>query len=147
MIDGRRMQPDAPLPLKFRMKIFFKALRVVLGPLVLLREALTRPTGIERPAALQAQVALACQSLSLYHYKTCPFCSKVRQEMRRLSLPIRCVDAQPDGPDRQALLQEGGLAKAPCLRITDAAGQSQWLYDSKKISAYLRERFAGAAPT
>ena len=129
------------------MKIFFKALRVVLGPLVLLREALTRPTGIQRPAALQAQVDLQCQNLALYQYKTCPFCSKVRQEMRRLSLPIRCVDAQPAGPDRQTLLREGGLAKAPCLRITDAAGQNQWLYDSKKISAYLRERFAAAAPT
>lgn len=127
------------------MKIFFKALRIVLGPVVLLREALTRPAGLQRTAALQAQVDLQCQGLALYQYKTCPFCSKVRQEIRRLSLPIQRIDAQPDGPDRQALIREGGLAKAPCLKITDAAGQSQWLYDSKKIIAYLQGRFAVVA--
>jgi hypothetical protein len=32
----------------------------------------------------------------------------------------------------------------PCLRITDADGRSQWLYDSEKIVGYLRGRFAPA---
>jgi glutathione S-transferase len=67
---------------------------------------------------------------------------KVRQEMRRLSLPIQRVDAQPEGRDREALKQGGGLTKVPCLKITDAAGNSQWLYDSDKIVAYLQGRFS-----
>jgi glutathione S-transferase len=83
--------------------------------------------------------------LVLYHYKTCPFCMKVRQEMRRLSLPIQRIDAQPEGSDREALRQGGGLAKVPCLRIKDDAGNSQWLYDSDKIVAYLRGRFPASS--
>jgi len=32
----------------------------------------------------------------------------------------------------------------PCLKITDDSGNDQWLYDSEKIAAYLRGRFANA---
>jgi glutathione S-transferase len=70
---------------------------------------------------------------------------KVRQEMHRLSLPIQRLDAQPQGSNREALKQGGGLAKVPCLKITDAAGSSQWLYDSDKIIAYLRGRFSDSS--
>ena len=128
--------------MKIIIRTFFKTLRWVLGPVMLLREYLTRPQGLVRTPKLQAQVDQQCQSLALYQYKTCPFCIKVRQEMRRLSLNIAQVDAQHAGPDRAALLEFGGQAKVPCLKITDAAGANQWLYDSQKITAYLRGRFA-----
>ena len=62
--------------------------------------------------------------------------------MRRLSLNLAQLDAQHEGPNRTALQQGGGQAKVPCLKITDASGASRWLYDSDKIIAYLRERFA-----
>ena len=90
----------------------------------------------------QAAVDQACSGLALYQYKTCPFCIKVRQEMRRLSLKITQMDAQPEGPARAALVQLGGQAKVPCLKITDEAGNSHWLYDSEKIISYLRSHFA-----
>ena len=128
--------------MKFIIRGFFKTLRLVLGPVLLLREALTRPTGLVRVPALQAQVDQQCQSLALYQFKTCPFCIKVRQEMRRLSLNIAHLDAQAEGLHRQQLLQGGGKAKVPCLQVTDAAGQSQWIYESADIAAYLRGRFA-----
>ena len=128
--------------MKFLIRSFFRTLRVVLGPVMLLKERLTRPAGLVRPLAAQDIIDKQCESLVLYHYKTCPFCMKVRQQMRRLSLPIQRIDAQPEGSDREALRQGGGLAKVPCLRITDAAGNSQWLYDSDKIVAYLHGRFA-----
>ncbi|MDB5930257.1 MAG: glutaredoxin [Polaromonas sp.] len=125
-------------------RFFFKTLRVVLGPVMLLKENLTRPQGMARAPAAQEKVDRQCQSLTLYQYKTCPFCIKVRQEISRLSLKIQRIDAQPEGADRQALLAGGGQAKVPCLRITDSAGASQWLYDSEKIKAYLQGRFAAA---
>ena len=131
--------------MKFLIRTFFKTLRVVLGPVILLKERLSRPAGLVRPQAAQTSVDMQCESLALYHYKTCPFCMKVRQEMHRLTLPIQRIDAQPQGSDRQALQQGGGLAKVPCLKITDAAGSSQWLYDSDKIVAYLRGRFADSS--
>ena len=130
--------------MKTFIRFFFKTLRAVLGPVMLLKENLTRPKGVVRIQAAQDKVNRQCKSLTLYQYKTCPFCIKVRQEMSRLSLNIQRIDAQHAGPDRQELLKGGGQAKVPCLKITDKAGRSQWLYDSDKIIAYLRERFVAA---
>ena len=127
--------------MKIIVRTFFKTLRIVLGPMMLLKEKMTRPRGLVRVHAMQEAVDQQCQSLALYQYKTCPFCIKVRQEISRLSLNIQRVDAQYEGADRQQLLKHGGQSKVPCLRITDSAGSSQWLYDSEKITAYLRGRF------
>lgn len=128
--------------MKIFIRLFFKSLRTVLGPVMLLKETLTRPKGLVRTPAAQQAVDQTCSDLALYQYKTCPFCIKVRQEMRRLSLNIAQLDAQHEGPARTALLQGGGQTKVPCLKITDASGTSRWLYDSEKIIAYLRGRFA-----
>lgn len=128
--------------MKFIIRAFFQTLRAVLGPVMLLRERLTRPAGLVRTPAAQQAVDAQCQRLALYQFSTCPFCIKVRQEMRRLSLPIAQRDAQKDPGHRAALQQGGGAIKVPCLQITDAAGQTQWLYDSKAIVAYLRENFS-----
>lgn len=128
-------------------KLFFKALRVVLGPFMLLWEALTRPRGIRRNPENQQAVDRECQNLSLYQFKTCPFCIKVRQEIRRLSLPIQFRDAQSAGIHRDELLRGGGEIKVPCLRIQEEAGTVRWLYESGKIIEYLRNRYdQGARP-
>ncbi len=131
--------------MKTVIRAFFRTLRVVLGPFMLLKERLTRPTGIQREPAAQAAVDLQCQSLALYQFSTCPFCIKVRQEMRRLSLPIEKRDAQHNTANREQLLQGSGATKVPCLQITEANGQTRWLQDSAAIVAYLRERFAAPA--
>ena len=128
--------------MKTVIRAFFRTLRVVLGPVMLLKERLTQAAGVQRAPADQAAVDRACQSLALYQFNTCPFCIKVRQEMRRLSLPIEKRDAQHDSAHRDALLQGSGATKVPCLKITEANGQTRWLQDSNAIVAYLRERFA-----
>jgi glutaredoxin len=128
--------------MKTVIRTFFRTLRVVLGPVMLLKERLTQPTGLVREAAAQARVDQQCQSLALYQFSTCPFCIKVRQEMRRLSLPIEKRDAQHHTANRDALLQGTGATQVPCLQITEADGQTRWLKDSGAIVAYLRERFA-----
>jgi len=129
--------------MKILIRYFFKTLRILLGPVMLLKEKLTKPKGIVRLEAAQQSVDQQCQSLALYQYKTCPFCMKVRKEMASLSLNIQKIDAQPPGAERDTLTREGGQTKVPCLKITDAAGKSQWLYDSEKIVGYLRGRFVG----
>lgn len=127
--------------MKVLVRLFFKALRSVLGPFMLLWEWLTRPRGIVRSADAQAAVDGQCRNLVLYEFRTCPFCIKVRQEMRRLSLAIERRDAQHEGPHRAALVAGGGRAMVPCLEIAEADGETRWLYESGAIIAYLRTRF------
>ena len=131
--------------MKTVIRTFFRTLRVVLGPVMLLKERLTQPAGLQRAPAEQIAVDQQCQGLALYQFNTCPFCIKVRQEMRRLSLPIEKRDAQHDTAHREALLQGSGATKVPCLKITEANGQIRWLQDSTEIVAHLRERFAAPA--
>jgi glutaredoxin len=122
-------------------RFFFRTLRLVLTPFMLLGEKLTKPKGIVREPAAQQEVDRQCASLALYQFKTCPFCIKVRREMARLSLNIELRDAQHDEQHRQALLQGGGKPMVPCLRITDEQGNSQWMYESGDIIQYLQKRF------
>ena len=128
--------------MKTVIRTFFRTLRIVLGPVMLLKERLTQPAGVQRAPAAQAAVDQQCQSLVLYQFSTCPFCIKVRQEMRHLSLPLEKRDAQHHTDTRNALLQGSGASKVPCLQITEANGQTRWLQDSTEIVAYLRKRFA-----
>jgi len=123
-------------------RLFFRTLRIVLGPLMLLNERLSRPAAVQRSAERQADIERQCADLALYQFKTCPFCIKVRQEMHRLSLPIARLDAQHEADHRAALLQGSGASKVPCLRITEASGTVRWLSDSGAIIDYLRGRFA-----
>lgn len=123
-------------------RLFFRTLRILLGPVMLLKERLSRPAGLVRSADRQDEVDSQCKDLALYQFKTCPFCIKVRQEIHRLSLPIVRLDAQHDAQNRSALLQGSGAAKVPCLKITNANGSVQWLTESGAIIAHLRGRFA-----
>lgn len=122
-------------------RIFFKTLRIVMGPFMLLWEKISTPKGIVRPIEKQQQIDRQCEGLTLYQFKTCPFCIKVRRELHGLSLNIALRDAQNDPQHRAALLQGGGKIKVPCLKITDEGGDSQWLYESTAIIQYLRQRF------
>lgn len=130
--------------MKIIIRTFFKILRIILGPFMLLSEFLRRPKGVIRPPAAQAEIDRQTASLALYQYQTCPFCIKVRQEMRRLSLNVEKFDAQHEGKNRNDLVSGGGKAKVPCLKITDQAGHAQWLYESGEIINYLQGRFGKA---
>lgn len=142
MIAIRLRLINQALTMKFLIRTLFKTLRLILGPFMLLNERLTAPKGLARTPDAQQEVDRQCRDLALYQFATCPFCIKVRQEMRRLSLNIDKRDSRRDAHHREALLQGGGRAVVPCLRIDDAQGESRWLYESGDIVAYLRERFA-----
>ncbi len=125
--------------MKIFFRLFFKTLRLILGPFMLLWEILARPTPIERSAIAQARIDTLTSKLALYQYKTCPFCIKTRLHIARLGLTIEKRDAQHNAAYRAELEQQGGQIKVPCLRITDADGQHTWLYESKAIIRYLDE--------
>lgn len=127
--------------MKLVVKLFFKTLRILLTPFMYLWEFATTPKGVMREDAAQQAVNRQCQSLALYQFNTCPFCIKVRREIKRLSLPIELRDAQKNQLNRADLLQGGGYVKVPCLQIIDDQGNVQWLYESTAIIQYLHQRF------
>jgi glutaredoxin len=122
--------------------MFFRTLRLVLMPFMLLWAKLATPKGIVRSAEAQQKTDRECDTLALYHFKTCPFCIKVRHEMARLSLPIELRDAQSDSEHRSDLEHGGGKIQTPCLMITDGQGKVQWMYESGDIIKYLQQRFS-----
>ena len=97
-------------------RLFFKALRIILGPFLLLGYWLTQPKGIARPEAAQRAIDSRTQHLALYHFPTCPFCLKSRRVIRRLSLNIKLCDARNNPSDRAELIAGGGKPQVPCLR-------------------------------
>lgn len=126
-------------------RLFFKTLRVILGPFLLAGNWLTRPKGIVRPESEQQAIDARTQHLALYHFPTCPFCLKTRRTIRRLSLRIELRDAKNDPAHRAALIAGGGKPQVPCLQITDASGQPAWLYESNAINAYLDREFGSVS--
>lgn len=123
------------------MKAFLlKALRNGLGQLVIFIDFITRPKKIKRSETAQQQVDEQSQLLSLYQFKACPFCVKVRRNLHRLNVNVKLHDAKNDPTRRQELADQGGKIKVPCLRIQQD-GQDKWLYESKEINAYFNQCF------
>lgn len=122
-------------------RLFFRALRLVLTPFVLAGYWLTRPRPVTRSPEAQAAVEADAARLALYHFPACPFCLKVRKTLHRLALPVALRDAQHDAGHRAALIAGGGKAQVPCLLILEADGRETWLYESDAINAYLEREF------
>ncbi|MFZ5573957.1 MAG: glutaredoxin family protein [Pseudomonadota bacterium] len=125
-------------------RLFFRTVRLVLTPFLLVGDRLTQPRGVVRSPAAQAAVDARTRSLALYHFPTCPFCIKVRRAMKRLSLDIELRNAQHDAVHRDALVAGGGKPQVPCLLIRAADGSQTWLYESDAILAYLNREFGAA---
>lgn len=128
--------------MKYFVRLFFKTLRRILGPILLLLDWITTPKGVKRGAVAQQAVNEATQQLTLYQFKTCPFCIKVRRASKRLSLNIEKRDAQHHPAARQELQLATGKTQVPCLRIAGADGNVTWMGDSRAIIRYLQGRFA-----
>ena len=128
--------------MRFFIRLFFRTLRTVLGPFLLVWNWITQPKSIQRPSEQQQLVDEKTRQLILYQFKTCPFCIKVRRTMKQLALNIELRDAQKNQQNRQQLIDGGGEAKVPCLKITHEDGQIEWMYESDDIINYLQKSFA-----
>lgn len=128
--------------MKLFFKLFFKTLHAILGPILLLWDRVTTPEGVVRPPQEQRRIDEKTRNLTLYQFKTCPFCIKVRRAIKHLSLNIETRDAQINSKHREELLLGGGQVKVPCLKIMDENGNATWLYESDEIINYLQEHFA-----
>ena len=122
-----------------------KAIRWVLGRMILGLDFLTSPKPITREKSDQERIDAKTAKMALYQFQTCPFCVKVRRELKRQALSIELRDAKNDQVVKQELVSQGGKHKVPCLRIEKSADEVQWLYESDDIIAYLRTEFALSA--
>jgi len=124
--------------------IIFWIIRKALAAVILTLNWMFTPKSIKRPADEQSQIDTQTQDLTLYQYKACPFCVKVRRSMKRSALNIETKDAKRCETSKQELLSGGGQLKVPCLKITEN-GNERWMYESSDIIEYLDQRFGQAA--
>lgn len=128
--------------MKLFFKLFFTAIRLIAGPIILFLNWITMPKSIVRPVDVQRNYDALSKNMVLYQFKTCPFCIKVRRENKRLALNIETRDAQHNPEHREQLLAGGGKVKVPCLKTSDENGNTIWMYESKQIIQHLQEKFA-----
>jgi len=124
--------------------VVFWIIRKILAAVILTLNWVFTPKSVKRPADEQAQIDTQTQDLTLYQYKACPFCVKVRRSMKRSALNIETKDAKRCETSKQELLAGGGQLKVPCLKITEN-GEDRWMYESSDIIDYLNNRFSKAA--
>lgn len=127
------------------MKYFFRLVRLILQPVILFIDRVTRPAWPQRAQQEQQAIDQKTSKLALYQFHACPFCIITRRTMRRLGLNIELRDAQNDPQWRQELIEQGGKRQVPCLRITDDEGRSEWLYESRDIRHYLEQQYGNTA--
>ena len=114
-----------------------KVIRLILGYIILLVDYVTRPKPVIRDKSVQKKINNKTLNMSLYQFKLCPFCVKVRRNIRKYSLNIEIKDAKNNKKNREDLDQIGGKLKVPCLRIKKNNENDLWLYESKDIIKFL----------
>ncbi|KHT63058.1 glutaredoxin [Photobacterium gaetbulicola] len=117
-----------------------KVIRLILGKLILLLNAVFSPKPQQRSDEDQQRINSELESVKLYQFESCPFCVKVRRAAKKMNLPLETLDAKQPS-NEQALINGGGKRKVPCLRIEQASGEVTWMYESSDIIRYLEQRF------
>jgi glutaredoxin len=108
---------------------------------ILLWDTLSGRRPLARSADEQARVDGEAGQLALYHFEMCPYCRKARRDIRLLGLHIEQRDIKKDPARRAELVAGGGKVQVPCLRISEPDGSVRWMYESRDIGRYLRQRF------
>ena len=124
------------------MKYLFLPIHLLLGGLIRLVDFLTTPSSMIRNEEAQKTINEQCSNLTLYFYPSCPFCVRVKRQIKRLNLKIRMIDPRKDEAAMQNLKDKGGKVQVPCLQIISEDGNSQWMYESAAINEYLDEQFS-----
>lgn len=128
------------------MKPLLSLIRRILGRLILILDALFSPRPLARSPQERERLDQAASRLSLYQFRACPFCVKVRRAIRRLNVRIEVRDALENKAFAEELLQKGGKRQVPCLRIDEGDGSVRWLYESDEIISYLERSFPPEHP-
>ncbi len=113
-------------------------IRKILGFVILTLDRLFTPAPeVNREASAQAALDQKTGTWTLYHLEACPFCVKVRRQMKRraVNIPMKEINEAPS--NHQELMAGGKIDQVPCLRYRDDAGMEHWMYESDDINAFL----------
>ncbi len=113
-------------------------IRWPIGQLILLINFIFSPKSPKRALIEQTKLDEETLGISLYQLPSCPFCVKVRRSIKREGLKIELRTISGKNDYREELIREGGKRTVPCLRIEQADGQVQWLYESSHVVAHLQ---------
>lgn len=111
--------------------------RKLIGIIILAADRVTSPN---KPAHSPQQQTLLDEktgNFTLYEMRACPFCVKVRREIKRLGLNIERRDVKHSAAYMNDLIQHGGKFQVPCLRV-DNENTVKWMYESDEIIDFLR---------
>ena len=114
-------------------------IRWVLGRIILFFNFIFSPASPKRDQSVQDEIDHQTKKMSLYQLPACPFCVKVRRDMKRHGLNIELRNISGKNDYQEELIREGGKRKVPCLKIADDNGQFEWLYESNDIISYLQK--------
>jgi glutathione S-transferase len=84
------------------------------------------------------------ETYELYHSELCGFCHRVRRYMAGAGWEVPLVDTLRDRSARAELIEGGGKATVPCLKIT-RGDEVEWMYESMDIINYLKSKRDSAA--
>ncbi len=79
------------------------------------------------------------ETYELYCSELCGFCHRVRRYMAGAGWEFPIVDTLRDRGARAALVEGGGKATVPCLKIT-RGDEVIWMYESLDIIDYLESQ-------
>lgn len=112
--------------------------RKAIGSIILLADRITSPSSLDRSLEEQIKIDEITKNLNLYEMQACPYCVKVRREIKRLSLNIKRMNVKENPDNKEKLIADGGKFQVPCLNIQDSNNET-WLYESEDIINYLRK--------
>ncbi|SES80853.1 glutaredoxin family protein [Thalassotalea agarivorans] len=114
-------------------------IRWIIGRIILFFDFIFSPSKPKRTLDDQKALDDATAHLSLYQLPACPFCVKVRREMKRQGLNIALRNINQNESYREELIREGGKRTVPCLKIEAQGQETKWLYESSDIVQYLAQ--------
>ena len=117
-----------------------RIIRWLVGKLILFINALTLPKPIQRNNSKQNRIDKKTKGLTIYQFKACPFCVKVRRFIRKNNLKINLRDAKNNETFKAELFNKGGKYKVPCLKIEITNAKTEWLYESNEIISFLKKK-------
>ena len=124
------------------MKVLMKVLRLPIKISIRIVDLLFKPKMHQLPLAAHDKAYQLIRGHTLYQFRDCPFCVKVRWAMRRMGVDLPYADAKNDPGARKSLAEGGGKIKVPCLHISNGIDQDQWIYESGEIVTYLEQRLS-----